>query len=332
MAYLPIAEGDSDATADVWQVRRRLQTALGNITSAFDAGVREFAALTSVGNQHDSTDSKTRRQEIAETLDQLLAMIPPFPESIDQLDGTAIALTGTRGKRGPFSRSDPAAAIRDSAGHGFPTLVNSEHASARCSPRRFLTREQRLAIVPKYLERVFRDVTVTSASSTTDESHQLVTALLQLYEQALGSGDLAVTASEMGQARLDGSSSGQGQVTLVEPDAEWHLWDQTQPPAADWRLPDFDSNEWPAGAGPFGFGDDGRGYTKMQSGQLAYYIRHEFDAQLDQLPAEAGLILRVARDDGAVVYLNGEEILRDNMPGRFHRSSDARYIQSFWRR
>ena len=51
----------------------------------------------------------------------------------------------------------------------------------------------------------------------------------------------------------------------------------------------------------------------MRSGRLTYYLRTSFTVSN---PAQVtGLTLDLLRDDGAVVYLNGVEVARDNMPG-----------------
>jgi hypothetical protein len=56
---------------------------------------------------------------------------------------------------------------------------------------------------------------------------------------------------------------------------------------------------------PISFGSDKR------NKHITTYFRHSFQVAsgLNQ-----DLILNLRRDDGAVVYLNGQEIVRDNMP------------------
>ena len=78
-----------------------------------------------------------------------------------------------------------------------------------------------------------------------------------------------------------------------------------------WREPDFDDSGWASGAAQLGFGD-GDETTAIQSGHITYYFRHHFN--LDDTTNIAGLSLSILRDDGAVVYLNGTEVYRTNMP------------------
>ena len=86
----------------------------------------------------------------------------------------------------------------------------------------------------------------------------------------------------------------------------------------------FDDTRWTTGAAELGFGDNNE-VTVIEKGppgaqHLTYYFRkicHITERQLGQLQAidpAYQLQISLKRDDGAVVYLNGEEIRRDNMP------------------
>ncbi|WP_170110458.1 metallophosphoesterase [Flavilitoribacter nigricans] len=106
-----------------------------------------------------------------------------------------------------------------------------------------------------------------------------------------------------------------GQTTLVNYGANWSYFDgQTEPPlqgAQDWTDIGFDATSWSAGNAQLGYGD-GDEATVVNSSTLTLYVRHEF-AVAD--PAVfANLDLNLTYDDGAVVYLNGVEVWRVNMP------------------
>ena len=76
-----------------------------------------------------------------------------------------------------------------------------------------------------------------------------------------------------------------------------------------WREAAFNDSAWQSGTAQLGFGD-GDEVTTIQSGAVTVYFRHAF-----QSPVSGGpLALRLLRDDGAVVYLNGIEVFRNNMP------------------
>lgn len=101
-----------------------------------------------------------------------------------------------------------------------------------------------------------------------------------------------------------------GLVTLVESGAQWRYDDSGQNLRSSWRGPDFDDGAWDLGRAEFGFGDGGES-TVWTSGVTTYYARTRFDFSG---PKPDSLAVRLQADDGAVVYLNGVEVLRDNMP------------------
>ena len=122
-------------------------------------------------------------------------------------------------------------------------------------------------------------------------------------------------------------------ATIVPPDSTWkwlHPTDGTDPAskAEDFHqrffLPEFDDSHWDMGKDSF-VGNEGFGFGKgfgygdrvgvdigMPPIQQRYsaYFRHEFDTK----EAFDFLVLSMQRDDGVIVYLDGVEITRDNMP------------------
>ena len=82
-----------------------------------------------------------------------------------------------------------------------------------------------------------------------------------------------------------------------------------------WRQPGFDDGQWDSGRGLF-YHENGSlpaaKTTEIPLGATTYYFRTEF--QLDADPENVQLFLRSVIDDGAVVYLNGQELLRIRMP------------------
>ncbi len=100
-------------------------------------------------------------------------------------------------------------------------------------------------------------------------------------------------------------------LTLVPPGAGWNYWDSASAPGTGWQSPLFNDAAWPSGTARFGWGLDGE-TTLLTEGRITHYFRRWFYVtnigQLDEL------LLQLVRDDGAVVYLNGTEILRSNMP------------------
>ena len=100
-------------------------------------------------------------------------------------------------------------------------------------------------------------------------------------------------------------------ATLIAKDSTWRYLDDGSDQGTAWRQLDFDDSDWPSGPAQLGF-NEGDEATLIQSGHITYYFRHEFTAA--NAAAVGALALELLRDDGAVVYLNGTEIHRDNMP------------------
>ncbi|CAN5432146.1 hypothetical protein BH23VER1_BH23VER1_03080 [soil metagenome] len=117
---------------------------------------------------------------------------------------------------------------------------------------------------------------------------------------------------------------------IVEPSSEWRYLDTgaNLGPSSlvfgapgygstNWKHPDFDDSAWKSGFGPLGFGDPGLGTTisMVSPGGARYitsYFRHEFE--IEDLTEFSAIELGIRRDDGAIVYLNGRELFRTNMP------------------
>ncbi len=99
--------------------------------------------------------------------------------------------------------------------------------------------------------------------------------------------------------------------TFIGENATWRYLDDGSDQGTAWRESDFDDSEWSSGAAELGFGD-GDEVTVLSSDHVTYYFRSKFT--VEDVASVRGLTLRIVRDDGAVVYLNGTEIFRDNMP------------------
>jgi hypothetical protein len=106
-------------------------------------------------------------------------------------------------------------------------------------------------------------------------------------------------------------------VTLIAEPSTWSYNDLGADLGNDWVGTAYDDSSWPTGVGQHGYGD-GDETTVIGWGPhptrraITAYFRGEF--VVEDASAIAALDLDLLRDDGAVVYLNGVEILRDNMP------------------
>jgi hypothetical protein len=106
-------------------------------------------------------------------------------------------------------------------------------------------------------------------------------------------------------------------VRLVPSGSPWKYLDTGLNPGPTWVTAAFDDTSWPAGFAQLGFGDGDEATTVSRTNSagntnITYYFRHAFDVA--NPAAVSSLVVRVLRDDGCVVYLNGVEVFRDNMP------------------
>ncbi len=105
-------------------------------------------------------------------------------------------------------------------------------------------------------------------------------------------------------------------IVLIERDSVWRYLDDGTDQGSDWRALTFNDTGWPSGPAELGYGD-------VQTTTVSYgpdggnkpittYFRHAFT--LTNADDVSALQLDLQRDDGAVIYLNGTEVARSNMP------------------
>jgi len=95
-------------------------------------------------------------------------------------------------------------------------------------------------------------------------------------------------------------------------DEEWRFQDAGLDLGVDWVELAYDDSVWGVGPGELGFGDGDEGTELTNHGGYTYYVRKRF-----QVTGAADLTagyLDLVYDDGAVVYLNGTEVDRFDMP------------------
>ncbi len=100
--------------------------------------------------------------------------------------------------------------------------------------------------------------------------------------------------------------------------SSWLYYDQGSLDAAAWTAEDYTTSQWKQGSAPLGYGKTGikttLSYgTSSNNKRPTYYFRHT--AQLTEEPtASTTFKLKFTVDDGLVVYVNGTEAGRYNMP------------------
>jgi hypothetical protein len=185
-----------------------------------------------------------------------------------------------------------------------------------------------------------RDVTLTALASVTNGSIRRIEFFVgdaKIGERTNGNSQLqvfssGVTWSNAAEGRYAlraiatdaaGRKATSAPVTinlqsgLAPTGADWKYLDDGSNQGTAWRTTGFNDAAWLSGPAQLGFGD-GDEATVVRSNRLdgtlvlTTYFRHRF--VVTNAPAFTNLWLRVLRDDGAVVYLNGAEVFRNNMP------------------
>ena len=108
-------------------------------------------------------------------------------------------------------------------------------------------------------------------------------------------------------------------TTQVIKDADsWTYYDQGSLDGKNWQSPTFSTTGWKSGAAPLGYGKNGivtaLNYgTNSNNKYPTYYFRKSIN--LSKTPSESDkFVLNYTIDDGIIVYVNGVEAGRYNMP------------------
>jgi formylglycine-generating enzyme required for sulfatase activity len=112
-------------------------------------------------------------------------------------------------------------------------------------------------------------------------------------------------------------------VFLVEPGATWKYLDNGSNQGTTWITPDFNDSTWAAGLAELGYGDNNSTDQRPEVTVVSFgpnanakyittYFRKAFIAS--NITNITSLTAGLLRDDGAIVYLNGLEIFRSNLP------------------
>ncbi|MCZ6792937.1 MAG: hypothetical protein O7J95_04910 [Planctomycetota bacterium] len=105
--------------------------------------------------------------------------------------------------------------------------------------------------------------------------------------------------------------------TIVPAGSEWKYSDTGANLGTYWRERQHDDSGWKRGKTPLGYGDEGLA-TEIGFGDdpenkhITAYFRRSFT--VDRPERFGALLIRLRRDDGAAVFINGVEVARDNLP------------------
>lgn len=109
-----------------------------------------------------------------------------------------------------------------------------------------------------------------------------------------------------------GSSGGPSTTTVLPFGASWSFYAPSLAPPQTWIQPSYDESSWSSGLSSLGFRSIENTTIPSQTNRFAYHFRTHFTVPAG-LPVSSA-VLHLHRDDGAVVYVNGVEVGRTNMP------------------
>lgn len=118
----------------------------------------------------------------------------------------------------------------------------------------------------------------------------------------------------------------QAQNIVITKNDIWKYLDSGQYPGNSWSIISYNDDSWLSGVGIFGFGSGDEG-TVISFGPdtrnkfITTYFRKEFN--IINVAAYKSQKVRLIRDDGAIVYLNGQRLLSSNMPELYDHNTLA---------
>jgi hypothetical protein len=154
-----------------------------------------------------------------------------------------------------------------------------------------------------------------------------------LFRSVLATAGLvALSLALRSPARAGGDPPAEGDqgTVIIAEGAEWQLFRGTQAPPEGWSQPGFDDSAWEKAPTGIGYGDEddktiledmrctlsapleGEEKSCAGGGYLAFFVRRAF--QRPEVPEGQKLFVKLSYDDGFVLYLNGVQVRRVNMP------------------
>jgi acid phosphatase type 7 len=110
-----------------------------------------------------------------------------------------------------------------------------------------------------------------------------------------------------------------GQVTLVPAGSNWKYLDNGSNQGTTWTTSSFNDASWASGNAELGYGDDDEATVVSFGGNASNkFITTYFRKTFNLSNTYPSYTLRVKRDDGIVVYVNGTQVFRDNINEPFN--------------
>lgn len=139
---------------------------------------------------------------------------------------------------------------------------------------------------------------------------------VEIHQSNYSSSDLSFNL-KLTALTSGGGGGGPVDPALITAGELWKYLDNGSNQGTAWRAPSFADGTWKTGNAQLGYGD-GDEATVVSFGPdatkkyITTYFRKSFNVA--DKSAFTALKLELIRDDGAVVYINGQEVSRNNMP------------------
>lgn len=114
--------------------------------------------------------------------------------------------------------------------------------------------------------------------------------------------------------RAPDGNAGPVQQTLLAAGSQWKFRFSTEAPPTGWTGLDFDDSTWSIGSAPLGWGAPGLGTTLTAEGTKPLSSHFRRTVEVSDPSRVESVTLTTRADDGVVVYVNGVEVARRNMP------------------
>lgn len=101
---------------------------------------------------------------------------------------------------------------------------------------------------------------------------------------------------------------------LVPATATWHYNFQNAAPDASWFSTTFDAGTWASGPAPLGWGHSSIATTLEVPGTKPLAAQYRHVLTVEDLASISGVQITTRADDGLVLYVNGTEVARHNLP------------------
>lgn len=104
--------------------------------------------------------------------------------------------------------------------------------------------------------------------------------------------------------------------TLIPDGSDWRYFKGLSNPETDasWRMLEYDDSDWALGSTPIGYGDNhvSTNLEDMRGSYTSVFLRRSF--QMENPDQISMLVAEIQFDDGFLLWINGAEVLRSNMP------------------